>query len=317
MRVLRQKPRVLGVAVAVGALLLAAGCGAADPAAEPATGQTTEASQDADLADGDWLLRFTAESGGDGELTAAVYVAFNPSTGEATARRLSPASNPDTYSDGVAVLISGDQKLALLDTGIPKIEGRQGKVTAYSTTTDAKQVVDVRKLTGRPKLVAVAAAFDPNEPEVLRVVDSERRVWRLDLLAGTGEQDGSLPSRQGWFFANGFDKNTGLPYIENPDSEETLPAGNGLGDVRPVLRRGGQVRIDDGTEKPGEPTMPCGFSGGFVTASGTTWIFCADTARISAYRLVKGGTAWELVGKASAPVVPETAAELPVVLPPV
>ncbi|RNL62063.1 hypothetical protein EFK50_09575 [Nocardioides marmoriginsengisoli] len=309
--------RVLGALVTVGALLLAAGCGSGDPDATPSAGSSSDAPEGADLVGGDWLLRFTVESGGEGELTAAVYVAYNPSTGTATARRLPTALNPDTYSDGVAVLVSGDQKVALQDTGVPRSQGRQGRLTVYSTTTDAKRVVDVRALTGRPDLIAVGAAFDPKEPEVLRVVDTERAVWRLDLVAGTGARDGSLPRHRGWIFANGFDKNTGLPYIEDTDSEATLPAGNGIGDVRPVQRRGGEIRVDDGTEKPGEPATPCGFSGGFVAEDGTTWLFCADTARISAYRLLKGGTTWEPVGKASPPIVPGSAVELPVVLPPV
>jgi hypothetical protein len=303
------------VAGALVGLVITTGCGSVEAPTKAVEGSTGSAA--ADLGDGDWLLRFTVESGGDGEAMSAVYVTYNPATGAAKARRLPAVMSPDTYSDTVAVLVSGDRKWALLDARIPKPAGPSGKVRVYATGSDASRVVDVRALTGVADLRAVGAAFDPREPELLRVVDSERRVWKLDLVGGTGARDGDLPSHPGWFFANGFDKNTGLPYIEDTDSEATLPAGNGIGDIRPVLRDGGQIRIDDGTEHAGEPAEPCGFAGGFVTAEETVWIFCADTARISAYRLDKGAEAWEPVGKASPSIVPAAAAEVPVVLPPV
>lgn len=305
-----------GAAAIAALLLLAAGCGSTEPKAASAE-PTISTPPEIDLADGPWLLRFNAEAGGEGALLRAVYITITPSTGATTVRGLPALSDPDTYSDASAVLVSGDQTLALLDARVQRADARKGLVRVYSTTAELDRTVDVRQLTGEPDLVPVGAAFDPGKPQLLRVVDNARRVWELDLVAGTGTRDGDLPSRSGWIFANGFDKNSGVPYIEDPASESTLPEGNGLGDIRPVARRGGQVRIDDGTEYPEEPPLPCGFAGAFVTEGGTVWLFCADTARITTYRLAEGAGAWEKVGKESGPIVPGSAAELPVVLPPV
>jgi hypothetical protein len=301
----------LRAAVLASATLLVAGCGSNGASPDPAA----KTKAPADLAAGTWLLRFSTETGPDGESVGAVYVSLVPGTGATTVRKLPPLDTPDAYSDQTAVLVSADHAYALLDTRVPRAQGKQGRLTVYSTTTEENRVVDVRALTGQDGVVPVGAAFDPATGELLRVVDTQRRVWKLDLVAGTGVRDGDLPSHAGWIFANGFDKNTGLPYIEATDSEETLPAGNGADDVRAVQRQGGEV-IDESVEQPGEPALPCGFASAFKTAQGVIWLFCADTPRITTYRLDDGSTTWTKVGQPSAPVVPGSASELPVVLPP-
>jgi len=300
-------------AAAVTAAVVLAACGSSGQNdTEPTVHKTGAAS----LADGPWLLRFATEAGADGEEVGAVYVTLVPSTGATTVRRLPALTDPDTFTDAAAVLVSADHAVALIDSRVPRTDGRRGVLRTFSTTKPTSQLVDVRTLTGVRDLVPVGAAFDPAGGEVLRVVDTQRRVWKLDLLAGTGARDGSLPSHPGWIFANGFDKNTGLPYIEATDSEDTLPAGNGADDVRPVQRQGGTI-IDEGVDVPDEPTLPCAFATAFKTADEVTWLFCADTARIVTYELSDGGSTWTRVGKVSAPVVPGSAGELPVVLPPV
>ncbi|MFL6060590.1 MAG: hypothetical protein ACJ72E_05105 [Marmoricola sp.] len=289
------------------------GCGSSGRADTAPKAEKTEA---ADPANGPWLLRFATEAGADGELVGAVYVTLVPSTGATTVRRLPALTDPDTFTDSSAVLVSGDHAVALIDSRVPRADARRGVLRTYSTTKPTSRVVDVRKLTGAAHLVPVGAAFDPGAGQVLRVVDDQRRVWKLDLVAGTGTREGDLPRHKGWIFANGFDKNTGLPYIEASDSEDTLPAGNGADDVRAVQRQGGTI-IDEGVENPDEPALPCGFATAFQAADKVTWLFCADTARIVTYKLADGGGAWTRVGTASAPVVPGSAGELPVVLPPV
>lgn len=308
----------------VSALVVAAGLGTAacgdTENKVTAAGTAPEASgdqPDAGWGEKPWLLRFNTAGGAEGETSQAVYVRYTPSTGATTVRRLPGLSTTDTYADAQALMVSADQQYALLDSRVSAADRKAGRLTVYPLDSDKTVVLDVRGWSKAADLTPVAAAFDPAEPQLLRVVDSEKRVWRVDLVARTAVRDGDLPKRAGWIYANGFDKNTGLPFIEALDSPETLPAGNGDDDVRPVERRGGVIRVVDGNAVAGEPALPCGFAGGFTVKDGAAWLFCADTPKISTYRLAKGGDAWEKVGAESKGVVPRTAEELPVVLPPV
>jgi hypothetical protein len=310
-----------GIVTAAVVLLAAvvAACGNQETAAGAASGaddaDTTAAS--ADVANGDWLLKFNTAGGADGESARAVYVRFNPATGAASSRVMPAVTATDVYVDQQALLVSADHRRVLLDTGIPTGDSRSGKLVVYSVSSTATETVDIRALTGAPKLRAMAWAFDPDEANVLRVVDYDRFVWKVDLAAGSATKESELPTRSGWIFGNGFDKNTGEPYIEDIDSDETLPPGNGDTDVRPVERQGGTLIPYDGTDLADLPKPPCGFAGGFQLADGTTWLFCADTPSISAYRLRKGGNTWIQFGKASPEIVPRVATDLALALPPV
>jgi hypothetical protein len=220
-----------------------------------------------------------------------------------------------SYGAAQALLVSADHAWSLADTTVGP-EGARGQVTLYATRGEATTAVPVRAWSGDNTLRPVAAAFDPATAGLLRVVDSRHRVWKVDVAARTATAAGTLPLKAGWVFGDGFDPNSGEPYIEAVDTEDTLPAGNGATDTRPVERAGGRLLSYDGSQLPGLPTLPCGFAGGFTDAGGTSWIFCADTPRISAYKLVGGGQQWQPFGKPTAAVVPPAAAELALVLPP-
>lgn len=297
----------------------AAACGnTEDSASDTATAlESTLAQPDGSWGEQPWLLRFNTAGGAEGETVHAVYIRYTPSSGETTVRKLPGLTTQDTYADGQALMVSADQKYVLLDSRVTAADRKAGRLTIFPLDFEKVVAVDVRGWSGAADLVPVGAAFDPAQAQVLRVVDTRRRVWRVDLAARTAVREGDLPTHAGWIFANGFDKNTGLPYIEAMDSPETEPAGNGDDDVRPVERRGGVILTVDGTEATAEPPPPCGFAGGFAITGGATWLFCADTPRIATYRLAIGGTVWEKVGVESDDVVPSTAESLPVVLPPV
>lgn len=313
--------RAAATTAVLGLALGLAGCGDADPVSEPAAADTSSAATDpadpASYTEQAWLLRFGTAEGGDGELTRAVYVRFTPSTGATTVRALPGLTAPDTYADAQALMVSADHEVALLDSRVARADRRAGRLTLYPTGPGEVRTVDLRALTGVRDLVPVGAAFDPDEGQRLRVVDNQRRVWLVDPVAATAERQDDLPAKDGWIFANGFDKNTGLPFIEDTETTETLPAGNGDDDVRPVEREGGAIWFPDGAPTSDQPAPPCGFAGGFTTAAGALWLFCADTPRIQAYRLERGADAWEKVGVESKAVVPASAEDLPVVLPPV
>jgi hypothetical protein len=296
------------VAVLVAAV---AGCGD-DEAARPSAPATTDAA--APGPSGDWLLRFTTAGGPDGEKVGAVYVTYDPATGAATAHKLPAAVASDAGPDDDLLLVSADHAWAIQDTGVPKAQARTGKLVLHGLAGAAAETLDIRAATGRPGLVAKAWAFDPADAHLLRVVDTDRAVWRVDLTTRTATQEGTLPRREGWIFGNGFDKVTGEPYIESIDSDATEPAGNGDTDARPVVRQGGTPFSYDGSDLSGLPKPPCDFAGGFRSDDGSAWLFCADTPSIAAYRLEKG--AWQPYGKPSPDVAPGSAVELSFALPP-
>jgi hypothetical protein len=308
------------VAAAVFAALLvltAAGCGDEDATLAASAHATTDtAGGSAGAADGDWLLRFTTAEGADGEQERAVYVRYNPTTGAATARSLPRVTASDARQDEQVLLVSADHTRAIPDTGIPKAQGSTGKLVVYGVATDTTEAVDIRALTGQAGLRAVAWAFDPEAADIIRVVDTDHVVWRVDLGANTATKEGTLPKRSGWIFGNGFDKNTGEPYIESIDSDETEPAGNGDSDTRPVERQGGTLVRYDGEDLDGLPKPPCGFAGGFRFGDGTAWLFCADTPSIAAFDLNKGDESWAAFGVPSERIVPGVAAEMTFALPP-
>jgi hypothetical protein len=266
---------------------------------------------------GDWLLRFTTAGGEDGERMRAVYVRYNPTTGAAEARALPAVIGSDASPDEQVLLVNADHTWAIPDTGVPRAQRSSGKLVLYAVDSNATDTLDIRAATDSPDLRPVAWAFDPTDPDVLRVVDAEHLVWRVDLAAKSATQEDSLPQREGWIFANGFDKNSGKPYIESIDSDQTDPAGNGDNDTRPVERQGGTLVRYVGEPLDDLPKPPCDFAGGFRFGSGTAWLFCADTPSVSAYQAHVNGASWHQFGTASPKIVPEAAVELTFVLPPV
>ena len=298
---------------AVAAVLLAttAGCGSAGRSDDPGTGSTTPAS-----AHGAWLLRFGTAGGADGERSGAVYVSYDPETGKASARRVPGVVAADASQDEQVLLVSAGHHWAIADTRVPRSQGRAGRVLLYSVADDTTETLDMRAVAGDASLTPVAAAFDPTDDHMLRVVDKRRGVWKVDLAARSATREEVLPKRAGWIFGNGFDKTTGEPYIESIDSFRTDPAGNGDDDTRPVERQGGTLLRYDGTDVAGLPKAPCGFAGGFRDDDGA-WLFCADTPSIAAYRLSGDGQSWQAYGTPSPRIVPGAAVEMTFALPPI
>jgi hypothetical protein len=309
--------RVAAAGLAAVLATTAAGCGDDEAAGASNDASTAAASASAGAADGDWLLRFTTAEGDDGEQERAVYVHYNPTTGAAVARSLPTVTASDASQDEQILLVSADHARAIPDTGVPKSQGRSGKLVVYSLGGETTETIDIRALTGQRDLQAVAWAFDPTDADVLRVVDSDHAVWKVDLGADSATEEGTLPKHEGWIFGNGFDKATGEPYIESIDSDETEPAGNGDVDTRPIERQGGSLVRYDGEDLDGLPQPPCGFAGGFRFDDGEAWLFCADTPSIAAFSLGQDGESWEAFGVPSAKIVPGVAAEMTFALPPV
>ena len=299
-------------AAAASLLLLTSACGsegASEADAEPGGSSSSDAGADADsgadtsLGEGDWLLGITSAGGADAETTITVYVTLNPATGEATSRRIPGVSAASSTAREAALLVSTDRQWAIADTGIPTKAEKSGQLTVYSLTDDTTETIDMRQRTGKSDVKPIGWAFDPAKPDTLRVVDTDNRVWAVAVSGGKATQESSLPKGP-WVFTNGFDPNTGEPWVESIDSDETKPADEGASDTRPVTRDDGTVLAADSPTLSSLPPGPCRLGAGYADASGVTWLFCADQASVTTHYLPEGGDSWVEFGKPSSPVAP-------------
>lgn len=315
--------RVAAPAAAVlTALLCTTSCGNAD-SSSGSTGSSgsssghhssSSAKVDTSTAQGTWLLGLTTAGGADGEKSTSVYISYDPSTGQASLHRLPGVTGASADPQAAALLVSSDRRWAIPDTGISHKDASSGKLTVYSLTGSASKVIDLRARSGQHDLKPIGWAFDPQRPDTLRVVDTANRVWAVSVAGGKATQEGSL-AKGPWVFTNGFNRNTGVPYMESIDSDKTNPAGNGTADKSPVTRDGGAVLAANTAAYTQLPKSPCRLGAGFTDANGVTWTFCADKASLTTYYLPKNGTAWKSFGKPSTPVAPEASA-FSLVLPP-
>ena len=132
-----------------------------------------------------------------------------------------PGSTPRTPTSREApLLVSTDRTWAIPDTGISRDEEHSGQLVVYS--------VDLRRRPGdrhapahrrRPACRPLGWAFDPQKPEALRVVDSQNRVWMLDVSGGKAQARTAPWPREPWVFTDGFNHNTGEPYVESITSD--------------------------------------------------------------------------------------------------
>ncbi|MCW2846942.1 MAG: hypothetical protein JWR90_916 [Marmoricola sp.] len=309
------------LAAALVTVLVTAGCGdvavkakGKDTQAKPDTTASASPTPDTSAGTGTWLLGMTTAGGADGESTTTTYVAYNPTTGEATKRALPPVSAASATPEQAALLVSASRKWAIPDTGISHAEEKSRKLKVYSLTDDTSTVVDIRQRSGQADLDPIGWAFDPARADTLRIVDTKNRVWAVSVAGGKATQESKLASGP-WVFTNGFNPNTGEPWVESIDSDETKPAGNGAADTSPVQRDGGTVLPSGSPGLAKLPTSPCRLGAGYTDSTGGSWTFCADDAAVSTYHLAEGAQAWAAFGKPSQPVAP-IAAGFPLVLPP-
>jgi hypothetical protein len=309
------------VAAVLTALLLTSACGDESDATDTPQagsgnddGSSAAARVDTSAAEGDWLLALQTAGGADAETATTVYITYNPATGEASTRKMPPVKAGSAGPEDAGLLISADRQWAIPDTEITNSEKNSGKLKVYSLARGDAALVDIRKATGDNGLKALGWAFDPQRPHTLRVVDTKNRVWAVDVTGGKAAAEAPL-AKGPWFFSNGFNRNTGVPWVESIDSDATKPAGNGVADTAAITRDGGTVLANDAPELTKLAQPPCELDAAWVDADGTTWAFCVDKPAIAAYYLAKDGQEWKPFGKPSNPVAPEAAA-FPLVLPP-
>jgi hypothetical protein len=302
-------------------LLIAAGCGSVEvkakddgSKADPTPSAAASPSVDTSTAEGDWLLGMTTAGGADGEKSTTVYVTFNPSTGVASAHKLVGVEGASATPQQAALLVSADRRWAIPDTGTTHAEEKSGQLKVYSLAGGGTKVVDLRQRSGKSDVDPIGWAFDPSRGDTLRVVDTKNRVWSVSVAGGKATQESTL-AKGPWVFTNGFNVQTGEPYLESIDSDKTLPAGNAPTDATVVTRDGGTVLPNGSPGLTKLPQSPCRLGAGFTDRSGVTWAFCADSPTVTTYYLPQGGQQWTAYGKPSTAVAP-TAAGFALVLPP-
>ncbi len=316
--------RSAALAAVVVAALLTASCGSVEitrddegqtaPTDDETPSATPAPEADTSAGEGDWLLGLQSAGGADGETSTTVYVTYNPSTGAAQATSLPGVQAASASAQQAALLVSGDRQWAIPDTGISRAGETSGRLKVYSLATGKATVLDLRERSGTDDLKPIAWAFDPERADTLRVVDTANRIWAVNVAGGKAVQEGSLPKGP-WVFTNGFNFNTGEPWVESIDSDATNPPGNGPSDTSPVRRAGGTV-LPAGSDAMTElPASPCRLGAGFTDESGVSWAFCADKPALTTYYLPQGSETWTPYGKPSEPVGP-VAASFPLVLPP-
>ena len=296
------------------AALLVAGCGNAggpqtnagsDPSPSPSPSPSAPPA-DTSLGNGTWLISLSSAGGADAEKATTTYITYDPSTGVAHARAMPGVNTPNADVPEAPLLVSTDHVWAIPDTGTTRSEQHSGHLVVHSTTSKATRTIDLRQRTGDAGVQPLGWAFDPQKPESLRVVDSKNRVWTLDVSGGRAKQTGTL-AKGAWVFNDGFNRNTGEPYVESITTSATKPAGNGMADKSPTTRAGGTVLGSGSTGLAALPTSPCRLAAAFTTSTGTTWTFCADSARLRTYVLAPGSKHWASFGKPSTAVTPEAA----------
>jgi hypothetical protein len=284
-------------AFAVVATLLA-GCG--QQAVEPPEKKAASTPQGAGRP---WLLRLDSYSGEDGETQQATYLTITPTSGDVVEVSTPRLQAAEASGDERMLLVDADHSSALLDSRPTKQDRAAGRVTLYDLTKQGRtSAVDVRKATGDRNLTPDWVVFDPTKPDTLRVVDG-LTVWVVPTDGGRATKEGVLPSRPGWIFAGGFNKNDGLPFIEDTDSFQTIPRGNGETSSKAVVRTTGTVVPSDNGGFKGLPEAHCGLGTAFALAHGPTWAFCARQHRIQARVLEPGASHWEDTGKPTGDVV--------------
>lgn len=313
----------IGPLAAVLATVLLVGCGEVEITSKdgdtksdktPSTSPSAAADVDTSAGEGDWLLGITTAGGADGEATQTTYIVFNPSTGKATARKIPSAEEASATPEQASLLVSTNRLYAITDTAVPRSQGLSGRLKVYSLASGATKVVDIHQRTGDDSVKPIAWAFDPARDDTLRVVDTKYRVWSLSVAGGKATAETTLPHGD-WVFTNGFNPNTGEPWVESIDSDATRPAGNGEADKSLVTRLDGTVLPAESHAFSKLPASPCRLGAGFTTQAGVTWAFCADDPTLSTYYLPKDGTKWTAFGKPSPSLAPE-AEGFPLVLPP-
>ena len=253
-----------------------------------------------------WLLRLESYSGEDGETKQATYLTVTPDSGETSAVTMPRLQVAEASGDQRVLLVDAGQQFVLADSRPARTDRARGRVRITSLASGRSSVVDVRGATGSRKLTTDWVSFDAKEPGLLRVVDG-LTVWALTVEGKQATKEGVLPSRPGWIFGGGFNKNTGTPYIEDTGSFDTFPKGNGDLDERPVRRDGGRLLFMDNALFAGLPDPGCELGEGYRDPDGVAWVFCVQGRHVEVRRLLSGATSWEDYGKPTKDVVPPNA----------
>ena len=163
---------------------------------EPSSSSSpSAASANTSLGEGAWLLALSSAGGVDAENATTTYVTYDPSTGLARARELPDGAHPERRARGRRRCWSVPTGAGPSRTPASRRTSRSsGRLTLYSLTSQQTKVIDIRQRTGDAGAKAFAWAFDPEQAEALRVVDSRNQVWSVNVSGGQAVKTGTLPA---------------------------------------------------------------------------------------------------------------------------
>ena len=210
------------VAAVLAALLMTSSCGDVsrpDPTRRSPTPVMRRAALrpltpvDTSAAEGDWLLGMQTAGGADAETSATAYVTYNPV--DRTGARPQDARGQGRQRrrrEQAALLVSADRRWAIPDTEIPRAEENSGELKVYSLTSTAPRSSTSARA---PATTASRPSAGPSTRSVpTRCASSTptNRVWAVKRLRRQGHRGEPLPKGP-WVFTNGFNRNTGEPYV--------------------------------------------------------------------------------------------------------
>jgi hypothetical protein len=281
-------------------LVLLAGCGddGSGDGDATANGSPTEATSESPTdepgadgtplaADQPWLVRL--EIGTDEVASGVSYVRVTPSTGATQVTNL--RLDPPAFEPNEWLQVDAGREWAIRANESTLRQEDHGEVTIYSLTGKAKQLVDLRQVTGAADLKPLGFAFDPEEAGLLRVLATDGRLFEYDVPSGTATAAGKVEPKRGFDLAPHFDSATGMPLQREAATWEYEEGG--------TYQAGGITPIQADLGACPDPASP---HSTIEDSTGTTWDACLDGRQVKIFRKAEEQAEWELVGTSEAKV---------------
>lgn len=258
-----------GVASIALAAMLTAGCGG-DPQEQGGSSEQSSAAVGRQPQD-QWVLAMDHDD-------TRVYILLDPETGRTTQVDLPEGSDTDTDARDI-LQVSADHGLAIGASTLPEEQVESATLPLYPLQTGApSESLDLRTATGDPLVQPISAAFDPSDPDLLRVVDEKGTVWEVNLQSKAASkssqsldlEDGGQPQ---------FNPSNGQPHLDGEEPYKGWPQPDG------------QILEDEESY----PELPDGDGVVFQEDSGELWSFRVEGDVFRMYRADSASAAWEVV----------------------
>lgn len=283
--------------VLLAGLALLGGCSTADsgndspPASNSDRPSATPAARFA-VPDGAWLIALEVVQNRRDPLDdeQRVFLSYQPETGAATYRILPPdtkesGGTTDDQSTGTPgqdaeLQVSADYQRSVRAVGTTGSERQSGTVTVFTLATGAAQKLDLRQITGDIRLEPRRVVFDPKDPDMLRVLAADKKIWTVNVATQKATEAGTttINPDDAWFDPATGDVTQGLDGKDRP-----IPGG---------------VVLDSDKDYP---DLPGSLPDYIKTDDGTVWAFAEEgtgslaAQQLRVYKLPPGAADWTLL----------------------